>query len=235
MTDRVDGSGRVAVVTGGNRGIGLEVCRQLAARGHTVVLTARDLAAAQAAAKGLPGTVVAFRLDVTRASDAAALAGFLSREYGRLDALVNNAAIHYDTWQRATDADVDVVREAAETNVYGAWRLAMTLIPLLRASGHPRVVNVSSESGSLAGMGGGTPAYSLTKAALNAVTRMLAAELRRDGVLVNSICPGWVATDMGGPGGRPVRDGAAGIVWAATLPDDGPTGGFFRDGRPVPW
>ncbi|RIQ15700.1 SDR family oxidoreductase, partial [Jiangella rhizosphaerae] len=207
----------------------------LAARGHTVVLTARDAAAARAAAGRLPGDVVAFRLDVTSTSDATALAGFLRDEFGRLDVLVNNAAIHYDTWQRAASADLDVVREAAETNVYGPWRLATTLLPLLRAGAHPRIVNVSSEGGSLASMGGGTPAYSMTKAALNAVTRMLAAELRRDGILVNSICPGWVATDMGGPGGRPVAEGAAGIVWAATLPDDGPTGGFFRDGRPVPW
>lgn len=227
----------IAVVTGGNRGIGREVGRQLAARGHTVILTARDAEAARTAARGMagPGAVVPYRLDVTSAADADALAGFLRAEYGRLDVLVNNAAIHYDTWQRAASADLDVVRSAAETNVYGPWRLATTLLPLLRASAHPRIVNVSSEGGSLASMGGGTPAYSLTKAALNAVTRMLAAELRRDGILVNSICPGWVATDMGGPGGRPVADGAAGIVWAATLPDDGPTGGFFRDGRPVPW
>ena len=97
------------------------------------------------------------------------------------------------------------------------------------------MVNVSSEVASLAGMGGGTPAYTASKVALNALTRMLAAELRGDGILVNAVCPGWVATDMGGPGGRPVADGAAGIVWAATLPDDGPTGGFFRDGRPLPW
>jgi NAD(P)-dependent dehydrogenase (short-subunit alcohol dehydrogenase family) len=97
------------------------------------------------------------------------------------------------------------------------------------------VVNVSSEAGSLASMGVEAPAYNVSKVALNAVTRMLAAELRRYHILVNSVCPGWVATDMGGPGGRPVSQGAAGIVWAATLPDDGPTGQFFRDGRPVPW
>ncbi|SDS39203.1 SDR family NAD(P)-dependent oxidoreductase [Jiangella sp. DSM 45060] len=225
----------VAVVTGGNRGIGLEVCRQLAARGHTVVLTARSPEAARSAAAGLAGDVVPVRLDVTVPSHADELARFLSAEFARVDVLVNNAAIHYDTWQRAASADLDVVREAAETNVYGPWRLAMTLLPLLRASAHPRIVNVSSEGGSLASMGGGTPAYSMTKAALNAVTRMLADELRRDRILVNSICPGWVATDMGGPGGRPVESGAAGIVWAATLPDDGPTGAFFRDGRPVSW
>jgi len=149
--------------------------------------------------------------------------------------LVNNAAIHYDTWEGVLTADLDVVREALETNTLGAWRLAMECAPLLRASGRGRLVNVSSGGGALTGMRDGAPAYSISKAALNALTLMLADALRRDRVLVNAVCPGWVATDMGGPGGRPVRDGAAGIVWAATLPDDGPTGGFFRDGRPIAW
>jgi NAD(P)-dependent dehydrogenase (short-subunit alcohol dehydrogenase family) len=159
----------------------------------------------------------------------------VGERYGRLDVLVNNAAITYDTWQRAIDADLAVVREAAETNLYGPWLMVQQFLPLLRASGHPRIVNVSSEAASLASMGGGTPAYTASKVALNALTRMLAAELRRDHVLVNAVCPGWVATDMGGPGGRPVEAGAASVVWAATLPDSGPTGGFFRDGRPLPW
>jgi NAD(P)-dependent dehydrogenase (short-subunit alcohol dehydrogenase family) len=153
----------------------------------------------------------------------------------RLDAVVNNAAILYDTWQRGVDADLDEVREAFETNVLGAWRVIQATLPLLRESRSPRIVNVSSGAGALNDMGGGTPAYRTSKAALNAMTRILAAELRSQRILVNAICPGWVATDMGGPGGRPVRDGAAGIVWAAELPDDGPTGGFFRDGRPIAW
>jgi NAD(P)-dependent dehydrogenase (short-subunit alcohol dehydrogenase family) len=113
--------------------------------------------------------------------------------------------------------------------------MCQAFIPMLRKSRHGRIVNVSSESGSLATMDGGAPAYSISKAALNALTRQLAAELRRDRILVNSVSPGWVATDMGGPGGRPVREGAASVVWAVELPDGGPTGGFFRDGRPVPW
>ncbi|NUW46136.1 SDR family NAD(P)-dependent oxidoreductase [Nonomuraea rhodomycinica] len=225
----------IALVTGGNRGIGREVCHQLAALGHTVLLTARSPEAAEAAAGELGGDVVPLRLDVTSEQDVAEAAAAVAERYGRLDVLVNNAAITYDTWQGAASADLDVVREAAETNLYGPWRLTQELLPLLRESAHPRIVNVSSEAASLTNMGGGTPAYNVTKVALNALTRMLAAELRGDGVLVNAICPGWVATDMGGPAGRPVSEGAAGVVWAATLPDDGPTGGFFRDGRPLPW
>ncbi|ROP41314.1 SDR family oxidoreductase [Saccharothrix texasensis] len=221
----------VAVVTGGNRGIGLEVCRQLAALGHVVVLTARDAAKARSAAGRLG--VDHHRLDVTEDASVAALVDHVTTRHGRLDVLVNNAAIHYDTWQRASSADLGVVREAMETNFYGPWRTVLGLLPLLRAARRARVVNVSSEAASLASMGGGTPAYGTSKAALNALTLTLAAEL--PGMKVNAVCPGWVATDMGGPGGRPVARGAASVVWAATLPDDGPTGGFFRDGKRVPW
>jgi NAD(P)-dependent dehydrogenase (short-subunit alcohol dehydrogenase family) len=169
------------------------------------------------------------RLDVTDQLTIAAL----RRSLDELDVLVNNAAIHYDTWQRVLTADLDVVREALETNTLGAWRTAMAFAPLLAASPAGRLVNVSSGGGALTGMRDGAPAYSVSKAALNALTLMLADAL--PGVLVNAVCPGWVATDMGGPGGRPVAEGAAGIVWAATLPDGGPTGGFFRDGRPIAW
>ena len=223
----------ISLVTGGNRGIGLEVCRQLAERGHTVLLTARSAGAAAAAARAINAEPL--QLDVTDPASIDAAARQVAGRYGRLDVLVNNAAITYDTWQRAVDADLAVVREAAETNLYGPWLMVQRFLPLLRASEHPRIVNVSSEAASLASMGGGTPAYTASKVALNALTRMLAAELRRDHVLVNAVCPGWVATDMGGPGGRPVEAGAASVVWAATLPDSGPTGGFFRDGQPLPW
>jgi NAD(P)-dependent dehydrogenase (short-subunit alcohol dehydrogenase family) len=229
---------RIVVVTGANRGIGREVARQLAVRGDLVVLGARDPAKGETAAAELARAgveVLPRHLDVTDPATLQRLADELAGRHGRLDVLVNNAAVLYDTWQRAASADLQVVREALETNLFGAWQAVQALLPLLRASGHGRVVNVSSESGSLAGMGGGTPAYSVSKAALNALTRMLAAELRRDRILVNSVCPGWVATDMGGPGGRPVADGAASVLWAVDLPDRGPTGGFFRDGRPVPW
>jgi NAD(P)-dependent dehydrogenase (short-subunit alcohol dehydrogenase family) len=229
----------IALVTGGNRGIGLEVCRQLAARGWTVVLGSRDEARGAEAAAGIgagPGRVVARGLDVADEAGVAAAAEWVAGEFGRLDVLVNNAGINYDTWQRAATADLAVVQETLDTNLLGPWRTSRAFVPLLRRSRHGRVVNVSSEARSLAALGdGGPPAYSVSKAALNAFTRVLAAELRGDGILVNAVCPGWVATDMGGSGGRPVADGAASVVWAATLPDDGPSGGFFRDGRPLPW
>lgn len=229
---------QVALVTGANRGIGLEVCRQLAARGYAVVLGSRDLSKGEAAARDISGEVHARQLDVTDPGSIERLRTSIETDFGRLDVLVNNAAILYDNFQGAVGADLTVVREALETNLFGAWRMCQAFLPLLHRSGHGRIVNVSSESGSLADIfrrGGGTPAYTVSKVGLNSLTLMLAAELRGSGILVNSVCPGWVATDMGGAGGRPVEEGGASVVWAVTLPDDGPTGGFFRDGKPLPW
>jgi NAD(P)-dependent dehydrogenase (short-subunit alcohol dehydrogenase family) len=210
-----------ALVTGANRGLGLEVARQLTARGYHLLAAARD-------PESVPDDLHAVRLDVTDQATIDAL------RLDELDVLVNNAAIHYDTWERTLNADLGVVREALETNTLGPWRLAIACAGLLRASPHGRLVNVSSGAGALTGMRDSNPAYSVSKAALNALTIMLADALA-PGVLVNVVCPGWVATDMGGPGGRPLAEGAAGIVWAATLPDGGPSGGFFRDSRPIPW
>jgi NAD(P)-dependent dehydrogenase (short-subunit alcohol dehydrogenase family) len=229
---------RVALVTGGNRGIGFETCRQLARMGFTVVLGARDhgkgqAATGQLAREGL--TVRPQQLDVADDASVRAAMHAVEDAYKRLDVLVNNAAILYDTWQRGVTADLAVVQQALETNLFGAWRVALAALPLMRRGGCGRIVNVSSGAGSLTTMGGGTPAYSVSKAALNALTRILAAELQGTGILVNAVDPGWTATDMGEHGGRPVADGAAGVVWAATLPDDGPTGGFFYDGQPELW
>jgi NAD(P)-dependent dehydrogenase (short-subunit alcohol dehydrogenase family) len=226
----------VAVVTGGNRGIGLEVCSQLATLGYTVALGSRSEAKGRAAAQSLTSEyIVPVQLDVSDAASVERAANEIIDRFGRCDALVNNAAILYDTWARASSADLEEVHEAVETNLFGAWRTILAFLPELQRSPHPRIVNVSSQGGSLESMGAGTPAYHVSKAALNALTRTLAAELKRDGILVNSICPGWTATDMGGAGGRPVREGAASVVWGVTLEDDGPTGGFFRDGRVLPW
>jgi len=230
---------RIALVTGANRGIGLEVCRQLASRGFVVLLTARDAAKAKAAAKKLSnaGRVEPLLLDVADPASIKKAAAEVASRYGHLDVLINNAGINYDTWETAEHADIDAaVMETITTNLLGPWRLCQAFLPLLRKSEAGRIVNVSSESGSLANMGAGPPAYQVTKAALNALTRTLAGELRSAHILVNAVCPGWVATAMGGAGApRSVQEGAAGIVWAATLPDKGPTGGFFRDGKPLQW
>lgn len=231
-------SARIALITGANRGIGFEVCRQLASRGFVVLLAARDAAKAESAARKLEnaGTVEPLVLDVADAASVEKAAKLVADRYGCLDVLVNNAGINYDTWETAENADIDgTVQETIATNLLGPWRMCQAFLPLLRKSRAARIVNVSSDAGSLARMGAGPPAYQVTKAGLNALTRTLAGELHNAGILVNAVCPGWVATDMGGSGGRPVADGAAGIVWAATLPDSGPTGGFFQDGKPLPW
>lgn len=231
-------SKRIALITGANRGIGLEVSRQLGARGYTVLLGCRREAAGRAAretlgAEGVDATCIS--LDMADAASIEAAAAQVGQDYPHLDVLVNNAAIHYDTWQRAGSADLDVVQEAIITNTLGPWRLSMALLPMLRRSQAPRIVNVSSGGGSIASMSGKTPAYSVSKAGLNAVTRMLARDLEDDGILVNAVCPGWTQTEMGEWGGRAVADGAAGVVWAATLDSSGPSGGFFQDMQPVPW
>ncbi len=229
---------RVAIVSGANRGIGREVAAQLAARGLAVVVGSRSFEAGDRVAASLRDgghDARAIELDVSDDESVTRAIVGVEQEFGRLDVIVNNAAIHYDSHQRVDRVDLAVVREAIETNTLGAWRLTLAALPMLRRSGSGRVVNVSSGAGALDAMGGSTPAYSISKLALNGLTMMLADTLRADRILVNAVCPGWVATDMGGAGGRPVEDGAAGIVWAATLPDGGPTGEFFRDRVQIDW
>ncbi|MDP9409361.1 MAG: SDR family oxidoreductase [Actinomycetota bacterium] len=227
---------RVALVSGGNRGLGLEVCRQLAGRGLTVIMGSRDEERGRSAAEGLPGNVVVRRLDVADEKSIDRLASSVESELGRLDVLVNNAAISNDEGQRGVDADLGRVREALEANLFGAWRLCEVAIPLMQRGGYGRIVNVSTGLAALEDMRGGSPGYRISKTSLNALTRILASELRGTGILVNAVDPGWVQTDMGGSRApRPVEEGAENIVWAATLPNNGPTGGFFRDRRPVPW
>ncbi len=231
MTDDVG----VALVTGATRGIGKEVARQLADRGYRVIVTARDVAKAEAHASEIGNGAIALELDVSDPASIDAAVAAVEADPGRLDVLVNNAGVGLDWGVSATEPDFGKVEQILQTNLYGAYRLAVGLLPLLRRSDHPRIVNVSSGMGGVAEMGGWSPGYRLSKAGLNAVTRMLSVELADAGFLVNSACPGFVKTDMGTPLGawKSVEDGAAGIVWLATLPDDGPTGGFFRDGEPV--
>ena len=229
-------NGRVALVSGGNRGIGFEVCRQLAEMGVAVILGSRDEESGREAAQNLPGNVVAHQLDVADERSVERLASFVEGEFGRLDILVNNAGISNDEGQSGVDADLYRVREALETNLLGAWRLCEVAIPLMQKRGYGRIVNISTGLAALEDMGGGWPGYRVSKTALNALTRILASELRGSGILVNSVCPGWVQTDMGGSRApRPPQEGADTPVWAATLQGNGPTGGFFRDRRPIPW
>ena len=223
------------LITGGNRGLGFEAGRQLAALGHTVLLGSRSEEAGRVAAAELGPNVHAVSLDVLDDASVEAAVHRVEADHGGLDVLINNAAINYDPEATVLDVDLDQVRSAFETNVIGVVRVTQAFAPLLRRSDHPRIVNVSSGLSQLTAMDGGIPAYRTSKAALNALTRMLSHELAADNCLVNSVGPGWAATDMGGPGGGPIPPCAARIVAAATLPDDGPTGTFLLEGAEAPW
>ncbi len=229
---------RVALVSGANRGLGFEVARQLSGYGMTVLLGARDLDKGLHAARQLAGghgEVVAVQLDVTCQDQVDTLARWVELTYGRLDVLVNNAGGHYDHDAHASHADLAPALDAMQTHLFGTWRLSSALLPLMRRHGYGRIVNVSSGCGASGSNSGHCVAYRTSKSALNAYTRTLAAELEGSGIAVNAVCPGWVATELGGPGGRPVSVGAAGIVWAASLAAPAPTGRFFRDGEAIPW
>jgi NAD(P)-dependent dehydrogenase (short-subunit alcohol dehydrogenase family) len=228
---------RVAVVTGANRGIGLESAKQLAERGLTVILTGRDPARADQAAAALGGNVLSHQLDVTDRQSIERLASFLGERFGRLDVLVNNAGVVRERYAAGVfDTAPEVLRETFETNTLGAYQCCQLLVPLMLDGGYGRVVNVSSGMGQLSEMGPKMPGYRMSKAALNALTRLFARELEGTGVKVNAVCPGWVSTALGGPEApRPVEDSVDTIVWLATLRDDGPSGGFFRDCKAIAW
>ena len=226
---------QVALVSGANRGIGLEISRRLAAEGIAVVMGGRDEARVRAAAETLEGDVHPRQLDTNDQASVDRCAESIDEHFGRLDVLVNNAGI-IGAPIAGYDADVDEAREALETNLFGTWRLSVACVPLMRRTGGGRIVNLSTGMGQLSDMGGGHAPYRISKTSINALTRILAAELRGDAILVNSVCPGWVQTDMGtGAAPRTVEEGADTPVWLATLPADGPTGGFFRDREPIPW
>lgn len=234
---------RLAVVTGARRGLGLATGEALARLGHHVVLTARREADAVAAAQPLAAAGLSAEgraLDVADDGSVAAFFDWLTAELGRIDVLVNNAGAFFEgrgahAPERAFDVPARILATAFESNTLGAYRTQQRALPLMNAAGYGRVVNVSSGLGGLAEMGGGNPAYRASKAAMNALTRVFHAAAAAN-VKVNSVCPGWVRTELGGPNAtRSIEEGIAGIVWAATLPDDGPSGGFFRDGKPIAW
>ena len=219
----------VALVSGASRGIGAEIVRQLAAdHGFLVFAGARDPEEV-AEQEG----VEPIRLDVTDQSTIDAARDRIEADPGRLDVLVNNAGITGPWADRAAEEDLDQAHAVLETNLFGAWRLTQAVVPLLRRSDDARIVNVSSGAGQLNDMNGGYPSYRISKSGLNALTRILANE--ESGIRVNSVCPGWVRTDMGGRGApRSVEEGADTAVWLATDPDVG-SGGFFRNRQPIPW
>lgn len=231
---------RLAVVTGANRGIGYEIARQLGERGIRMIVASREPGKGEAAAERLRtggADAISFPLDVTQDGQVSALAAYIEQNYGAADILVNNAGILIDPHGgRLLDTPVAIFRETLEVNFYGPLRLAQALVPAMLGRNYGRVVNLSSGLGQLNDMGAGTPSYRVSKTAINVLTRTLAAELSGSNVLVNSACPGWVRTDMGGPNAaRSVEEGADTAVWLATLPDGGPSGGFFRDQKPIPW
>ena len=230
---------RIALVTGGNRGIGLEVCRQLATLGVKVILGSRDAAKGAAAAReltsiGLP--VETRHLDVSSAKSISECMNWVRRDVGRLDILVNNAGVMIEEGDADPLEELEIIRETMQTNVYGPLLLSRLAIPIMKSRRYGRIVNLSSSMGSLTEMGAGYIAYRMSKAGVNVVTRVVAAETEGMGILINSVDPGWVRTGMGGSGAtRTVEKGAETIVWLATLADSGPTGAFFRDRKPIAW
>jgi NAD(P)-dependent dehydrogenase (short-subunit alcohol dehydrogenase family) len=228
----------IIVVTGGNRGIGFEICRQLAGRDAQVVLTARKAEAGQEAVKKLAAQNLSVQfhpLDITKSESIATLHDFLERSFGRLDVLINNAGIITKDEAAGLKVKLTAVRDTLETNALAPLHLSQTLVPLLKRGRNARIVNISSGMGQLSDMEGGYAAYRISKTALNAITRILAAELH-GAVAVNSVCPGWVKTDMGGANAeRDVSQGAAGAVWLALDAPQDFTGKFTRDGNVIPW
>ncbi len=230
---------RVAVITGANRGMGLETARQLLARGYRVALTGRDVAAVERARRTLGDLAehaVSERLDVADPASIIAASRSIHDRWERVDVLVNNAAILLGENDEVLSIAADGFRETFETNVFGVIETCRVFVPEMTARRYGRVVNVSSGAGQLSSMSTYAPAYSMSKAALNALTRILAESYRSSGVLVNAVDPGWVRTDMGGSSApRSLEKGVETTVWLATLPEDGPTGGFFRDRRALAW
>ncbi|WP_326573201.1 SDR family NAD(P)-dependent oxidoreductase [Streptomyces sp. NBC_00481] len=230
--------GRTALVTGGARGIGLEIGRQLADRGLRVLVGARQRAAAEEACRAIGRAALPLALDVTSAKSVAEAVREARELTGGIDVLVNNAGVSLDGELRPPYVDEDILRATLDTNLTGAWRVAEAVVPGMVEVGYGRVVNVTSSYGSLALMDSGRhPAYRISKTALNALTRMLAAELADTGVLVNAADPGWTRSGMGGPSApRGPEEGADTTVWLATLPEgDRTTGGLFAERGPLPW
>ena len=227
---------KIAIVTGGNRGIGFEICRQLARMGIKVILTARDESKGKDAVRKLQYEgldVVFYSLDITDEQSIKRLAGWVEQTFNRIDILINNAAINIDEDCTALKADINKIKETMETNVYGPLRLCQALLPIMRKNNFGRIVNVSSGAGALNEMTTGSPGYRISKTALNVITKLLGNELAATNITVNSLCPGRVHTDMNPNGERSVEQGADTAIWLAD--ENVETGKFFRDRKEIPW
>ena len=240
-------SGRVALVTGANKGIGFEIAKQLAAQGITVLIGARDTAKgidAQDKIRVSESDVYHVAVDVTQPITIQNAVAHITDKFKRLDILVNNAGILIDPQTNILELDLTTLKNTFVTNAFGPLLMSQACVPLMKRNNYGRIVNMASTLGSLTEMtnpdsiyaGVLSPAYRLSKTVLNGITTLLAKELRGTNILVNSACPGWVRTEMGGDQApiSPVQ-GAETPVWLATLPDDGPTGGFFREKQPIAW
>lgn len=231
--------GKIALVTGGNRGIGYEICRQLADLGLRVILTSRDTEKGEQALRRLQDDkrdLTFWQLDVSDQESVTAARRFVEHQFGTLHVLVNNAALYLDEGVSVLNVDIDVVRQTFDVNFFGALMLCQAFVPMMLRQNYGRIVNVSSDMGSLQYMEGRTTAYRMSKTALNALTRVLASEVRRTNIKVNSMCPGWVRTEMGGADADlSPAEGADTAIWLATLHDDGPTNGFFQFREQIAW
>lgn len=229
----------VALITGSTRGIGRETADQLAGHGFLIVICGRDenkarMLAAETNQGG--GHAFAVELDVTDDASVAAMAELVEKKLGRVDVLVNNAGVVGPGATSISGTGLDELQSVLDVNLLGAWRVTQAVLPMLRKAAHPRIVNLSTGMGQLEHMQGGWGPYRISKTALNAFTKVVADEEAENRILVNAVCPGWVRTDMGAPGARREgEEGADTVVWLATVGDDGPSGGFFRDRQPIPW
>lgn len=237
-------SKKIALVTGVSRemGLGFEIAKQLQKADFEVIISARKLEKASTLAKGIGA--IAKQLDIVNDQSINQLAAEIDEEYGKLNVLINNAGAFFDQGAEPLSADMEFVKSAIDTNLLGAWRMIKAFHPLLEKSDEPRIVNVSSGAGSFGDLTFGlsnhfskVPVYGVTKLALNGLTVKLAKQFEEGKIKVNAVDPGFIATYPGTEewGARPVSEGAKSVVWAALLPDDGPSGGFFKDGEKIDW
>lgn len=230
---------QVALVTGGNRGIGYEFVKQLALNGFKVILASRDPEMGHEALqvlKELDLNISFVEMDVTNQESINQAAIAINEKYGRVDVLINNAGVYLDQNEKLLAMDPFILENTMATNFFGVYHVIRSFIPLMEKQGYGRIINVSSEYGAMSGMSyPGVGAYKLSKFALNGLTRLVAAEIKGD-IKINAVDPGWVSSDMGGPSApRTPKQAAESILWLATIGSEGPSGGFFRDGKQISW